>query len=103
MLDDRSIEIAAALLLPPLIIEGESKDSRINAILGVVASSQAFADDGLKDTGEGKAFSAIQAVYQCQDELEQAGMDGKKLRNFSKITTRAVAEQFNLDLSEQGG
>jgi hypothetical protein len=101
-LDDRSIEIAAALLLPSLIIGGESKDSKVNAILEVVASSQAFSDDANKDTGEGKAFSAIQAVYQCQDELEQTGMDGKKLRNVSKMTTKAVAEQFNADLINQG-
>ncbi len=101
-LDDRSIEIAAALLLPSLIIGGESKDSKVKAIFEVVASSQAFSDDGLKDTGEGRAFFAIQEVYRFQDGLEQTGMDGKKLRNVSKMSTKAVAEQFNLDLINQG-
>ncbi|HEY3420617.1 MAG TPA: hypothetical protein VGK23_08710 [Methanomassiliicoccales archaeon] len=102
ILDDRSIETAAALLLPSLIVGGESFRPKIDAVLGVVASSQEFSDEGLKDTDEGKAFYAIQAVYRFQDELDQTGMDGKKLRNVSKMTTRAVAEQFNMDLSEQG-
>jgi hypothetical protein len=29
-------------------------------------------------------------------------MDGRKLRNVSKMTTKAIAEQFNQDLMDQG-
>ena len=29
-------------------------------------------------------------------------MDGRKLRNVSKMTTKMIAEQFNLDLITQG-
>jgi hypothetical protein len=101
-LDDRSMEIAAALLVPSLVIGGRSKETKIGSILGMVANSQAFSDDGLKDTNEGKAFSAVQAVYQCQDMLEQTGIDGRKMHSLSKMTTREVAAQYNSDLSEQG-
>ena len=101
-LNDRSIEIASALLVPALAMGGPSKDLKINAILSIIASSQEFSDEGLKDSGEGRVFYAIQMTYGCQDELEQIGLNGQKLRDATKMTTRAVAEQFNMDLEEHG-
>lgn len=102
ILNDRSIEIATALLVPALVMGGASKDLKVNAILGVVASSQEFSDEGLKDSGEGKVFYSLQMTYECQDELGQTGLDGRKLRNTAKMTTRAVADQYNLDLLNHG-
>lgn len=102
LLDDRSIEIAAALLLPMLIVGKSDTGTEVNSVLDVVASSQAFSDEGLKDTDEGRVFFAIQADYESRPKTDQTNMKGEKMPDVSKITTKDVADQFNDDLQTLG-
>jgi hypothetical protein len=86
---------------------GKTRDGRTIDLISVfegVAAHQLgkLSDEGLKDSGEGRVFYAIQMTYGCQNELEQIGLNGQKLRDAAKMTTRAVAEQFNMDLEEHG-
>lgn len=91
VLDDRASEIAAMLTFPGLICRQYEK---CQDTLQLIAASQIKAGDELRETREANVFYAVHA--QVKYEKNQT-IDGSESADVSKISTRDIAEQYNID------
>ncbi len=96
-LGDRPIDLAETLLTPTLIFECK------NSILNVIARCQYESKDELINTMEGRVFYALQECYRQRPTLKGTNLEGRALKDISRLSTLDVSDQLNADVTEQEG